>query len=160
MALIKKDTKINLSPPIIKDYYSFFKYIKQEYQIADKRLEFFKKDLEASVINTFDKDFNVKHIDIEKCKFEKIQKKEGNYEIDDILDGGKDLVGQTTHEILCYFNEDDFNLLFNERRHNRKKVFIFYTLFTGTDEDYNLIYIITDKTYEIYNIKEIEDAIN
>ena len=55
MALIKKDTKINLSPSIIKDYSSFFKYIKQEYQIADKRLEFFKKDLEASVINTFDK---------------------------------------------------------------------------------------------------------
>ena len=107
MALIKKDTKINLSPSIIKDYSSFFKYIKQEYQIADKRLEFFKKDLEASVINTFDKNFNVKHIDIEKCKFEKIQKEEGNYEIDDILDVGEDLVGQSDHEIVCYFNKDD-----------------------------------------------------
>lgn len=154
MALIKKDTKINLSPSIIKDYSSFFKYIKQEYQIADKRLELLKNDLEISIINTFDKHWKVKAINLKKCKFKKLERNQGDYEITDILEIGKDLVGQTDHEILYYFNRDGYSLLFKG-----KKGFIFYTLWIGADDDYNLIYMITDKSYEIYNI-EIEDAID
>ncbi len=151
MALITKNTKIK-SVNINKEFYTyneFYDYLNK--LIYYKRLNILFNDLKININRTrskFDGDIN-----IQQCKFYKITPSLDEYEYTDIYEYGKSLLDTNINDIDQAFDEITYLYNINNKYAHLS---IFYCLFTGVNEDYDLIYIINykDQSIEVYNVYE------